>query len=341
MMTVLQVAYPLAPVGPDAVGGAEQVLAALDRAVVEAGHRSLVVASAGSRVRGELLATRAHEGPFDEDATQSARARHRRAIVDAIETRAPDVVHLHGVDFPAYAPPPGTPALATLHLPPSFYPPEAFTSHVRVCCVSTAQQRQMPPDRATLPTIPNGVDLERFRPTTRKGDHVLVMGRICPEKGLHLALDAAREAGVRVVLAGECFPYPSHRAYFDDEIAPRLGPNVDWIGAIGGEEKVNLISSARALLVPSLVAETSSLVAMEALACATPVIAFPAGALPEIVEDGVTGLLVRDVPQMAAAIAAIEAIDPAACRAAAEARFSLVQTATRYLEVYERLARHA
>jgi glycosyltransferase involved in cell wall biosynthesis len=168
----------------------------------------------------------------------------------------------------------------------------------------------------------------------------VVVGRICPDKGIHLAIEAARAAGARLALAGECFPYPAHLAYLETEIAPRLGGTIEYVGALGGDEKVQLLASARALLVPSLVAETSSLVAMEALACGTPVIAFPSGALPEVVDDGVTGLIVSDVASMAAAICDIERIDPRACRAAAEARFSLAPTTARYLEVYTRLARH-
>ena len=104
----------------------------------------------------------------------------------------------------------------------------------------------------------------------------MALGRICPEKGYHIALDAAARAGVPMVLAGEVFRYPAHEQYFRDEIAPRLDASRRFIGPVGLHRKRRLLSEARCLLAPSLAPETSSLVAMEALACGTPVIAFPA-----------------------------------------------------------------
>ena len=120
-LTVLSVAYPFAPVSPDAVGGAEQVLSALDRALVEAGHRSLVLACEGSAVAGTLLAVTAEPGPIDETARQRGWTRHRAAIGDALDRHAVDIVHLHGIDYAAYLPASG-PTLVTLHLPLDWYP---------------------------------------------------------------------------------------------------------------------------------------------------------------------------------------------------------------------------
>ena len=116
MLRVLSVAYPFAPVGPDAAGGAEQVLAAIDAALVRAGHQSLVVAREDSRVAGTLLPIARTEGPVDTAAHHFAHESVRRTIRDTLERRPVDLVHLHGVDFFRYLPPPGVPALATLHL---------------------------------------------------------------------------------------------------------------------------------------------------------------------------------------------------------------------------------
>lgn len=111
MLTVLSVAYPLARVGPDAVGGAEQVLGRLDRALVEAGHRSVVVACEGSEVAGELLATPEAGGALDEATRAEARRRHADAVRAALARYAVDLVHMHGVDFHAYLPPAGVPTI--------------------------------------------------------------------------------------------------------------------------------------------------------------------------------------------------------------------------------------
>ncbi len=118
-LTVLTVAYPLAPVRPDVAGGAEQVALSLDRGLVEAGHRSLVIARAGSQVQGELIEIPAEQPPFDEPAAKRARGATAQAIAATLEREAVDLVHLHGMDFLDYLPPSGPPALVTLHLPPS------------------------------------------------------------------------------------------------------------------------------------------------------------------------------------------------------------------------------
>ena len=126
-LTVLNVAYPLAAAGPDAVGGAEQILAALDSALVRAGHDSIVIACEGSSAAGRLLAVPAERGVLDDAARERAQARHREAIAAARRRYEVDVVHLHGIDFDAYLPADG-PTLVTLHLPLDWYKPEALRS---------------------------------------------------------------------------------------------------------------------------------------------------------------------------------------------------------------------
>ncbi len=343
-LTVLSVAYPLAPVGPDAVGGAEQVVGALDRALVAAGHRSLVVACEGSVVAGRHFAVPASPPgqPIDDVAAARAQAAARARIAEAMTAETVDVVHMHGLDYDRYLPPPGPPLLATLHLPPSWYSPGGLAPPRPaswIHAVSASQGVAMPESPWTLPPIPNGVDLDRLAaPALTKRGYALMLTRICPEKGVHLALDAAHAADVPLLIGGEVFPYPAHQAYFETEIRPRLDRRRRYLGPLGFARKRRLLAAARCLLAPSLAPETSSLVAMEAAACGAPVIAFRAGALPEIVEHGRTGLLVDDAAGLAAAIIQVGVIDPAACRAAARRRFSHQQMAAAYIERYHRLA---
>lgn len=353
-LSVLSVGYPFVPVGPDAVGGSEQVLSALDRALIAAGHRSIVVACAGSEVAGELVPVPAvGDTPIDERLRHSQHSAARACIEDVLRRRAIDLVHLHGLDFADYLPAADVPVLATLHLPPEWYPPQAIAPQrpgTRINCVSATQHRALLARLQSngaqanstpgwvLPPIGNGVDLEGLgaEPQSRRC-YALMLGRICPEKGQHLAIDAARSAGVPLLLAGQMFQYADHIAYVEAEIRPRLGKGVRLIGPVRFARKRRLLSRARCLLLPSLAPETSSLVAMEAAACGTPVIAFGVGALPEIVEHGRTGFLVQDVAEMAAAIGRVDAIHPDYCRAVASRRFSLARTLAAYLNLYRAL----
>jgi glycosyltransferase involved in cell wall biosynthesis len=171
-----------------------------------------------------------------------------------------------------------------------------------------------------------------------KRSFAIALGRICPEKGFHIAIYAAKRADIPLLLAGDIFAYETHQRYFREEIVPRLDGQRRFIGPIGLRRKRRLLAAARCLLIPSLVSETSSLVAMESLACGTPVIAFPAGALPEIIEHGRTGFLVRDAHEMAAAIRLANTLDAKACRQVAESRFSAERMCRQYSEAYQRIA---
>jgi glycosyltransferase involved in cell wall biosynthesis len=186
-----------------------------------------------------------------------------------------------------------------------------------------------------LPSIENGVPIpDTLQP---KGDFALNLGRICREKGTHEALDAARSAGTRLLVAGGVFPYPEHRRYWRDVVRPRLDGARRWIGRIAGKRKKMLLGRAKCVLIPSRAPETSSLVAMEALAAGTPVIAYPNGALPDIVEHGRTGFIVDGPEEMALAIHAANDLDPLVCRAAANERFPLARMTSAYLAQYAKL----
>lgn len=339
-LTVLSVAFPFAPVDDDPVGGAEQVLSRLDRALVAAGHASVVIAAAGSRVAGTLVPLPAMHGEIDDTARRRT-YRHVRAATDAVlASRRVDLVHLHGIDFAACLPPPGVPVLVTLHLPLAWYDADALRPRrprTWLVPVSHSQARGAPAGAVLLPPIANGVDVDAF-PRLRKRGFALALGRLCPEKGFDDALDAARAADVPLLLTGEAFAWPEHRRHVERDIRPRLDAARRWIGPVRGARKRRLLAAARCVLVPSRVAETSSLVAMEALAAGTPVIARRIGALPDIVEHDVTGWLVDDVDGMAQAIARSDRIDPQACRLAARRRFDVAGTVADYLALYERLA---
>ena len=346
MTTVLSIAYPFAPVGPNLVGGAEQILWDLDKALVAAGDRSLVVACEGSRPAGRLFAVPLPKcGMLDEADRVWCREQFHDAVNRALASGRVDVVHVHSMDLYEYEFPPEVPLLITLHLAIDRCALEAmgrYRDRARFCYVSNSQRRAGLATFGDAPVIENGVEIRPSDLEWKKSDFALVMGRICPEKNAHSALEAGTRARVRVIIGGQVYPYRTHQQYFEEKIGPQLEKSSSRVvhqfaGPLSPERRRQLLAEAKCLLHPTLAPETSSLVAMEALAAGTPVIAYRSGALTEIIEDGVTGFLVNDVDEMADAIRKVDAISPAACREAAEKRFSRRRMIERYFELYRRI----
>jgi len=339
-LSVLSVAYPLAKVSPETAGGAEQILLTIDRALVRRGDRSLVIAAAGSQCSGLLIPVRIPAGELDENAKLKARDSFKEAIARVLRSHPVDIIHMHGLDFYEYLEPTDVPIVVTLHLPLAWYSArmlKAFCNKAQLVAVSRTQAASAPSGLKLHATIPNGIELGDFLPNRKRGRYALILGRICPEKGIHLALDAAERAGVPVVLAGKVFEYPEHREYFDRVIRPRLSRSIRFVGAVGKNRKSQLLVGARCVLLASQADETSSLVAMEALASGTPVIAWRKGALAEILTDGKTGWLVSSLEEMTEAIGQTTEISSAECRHEAELRFSSEKMVSDYLSLYRSL----
>jgi glycosyltransferase involved in cell wall biosynthesis len=317
-------------------------LTTLDRALVGAGHRSIVVACQGSRTAGSLMTVPRVTGELNEASVGAARSRAGKAILAALQRWPVDVVHMHGVDFHCYLPPPGPPVLATLHLPIEWYPLEALAPRrpaTFLNCVSRAQHASAAGVAGLIAPIENGVELPAASDSAAKADFALMLCRICPEKGVHIAIEAAKRARVPLLIGGEVFRYRAHERYFATQIKPRLDHLRCFIGPVGKGCKARLLEQARCLVVASTVAETSSLVAREALAAGTPVVALASPALADLIEHGKTGYLVDNEPAMAEAIVNAAKLSPENCRRAARDRFSADEMKTRYLELYGLLAK--
>jgi glycosyltransferase involved in cell wall biosynthesis len=336
-MTVLSVAYPLLPVGSDSGGGAEQILSLVEQGLVNAGHRSVVIAAKGSKTAGELIEGSVTEGEITDDVRQEAQRVHLTCIQKALERYPIDLIHFHGLDFYSYLPEQTAPMLATLHLPVSFYPAWIFDcERVQLNCVSNAQANSVPSPRKP-PVVSNGVDTGRFRGNSGKKEFLLVLTRICPEKGVHIALEVAHRLDLRLIIAGPVHPFRDHQIYFSERVQPLLDKKRQYVGPVGSDTKVALLAGARCLLIPSLVAETSSLVAMEAISSGTAVIAFRSGALPEVVEHGETGFIVDCQDQMMNAVQRTDEISPETCRSIAKRRFDASRMVDDYVELYKRI----
>jgi len=353
MARILYIAYPLLQVFDESAGGAEQILWTLEREMARGGTHTTVAASAGSRVSGELFST--GEPCTQADDYERRRIEHEGRVAGFVRQSARegnpfDLIHDMSGSFWRRAAEIDVPVLATLHLPRSFYPAGSFfdvPANVSFNCVSDSQARSFTDINALAGVVPNGIALDCFaggdaalmNDRGRKG--LLWLGRICEEKAPHLALEIAACAGMSITIAGQVYPFSYHQQYFAREVAPRLRsiPNASFISTPPAELKRRVLREAQALLITSLAQETSSLVAMEAAASGTPVIAFRRGALPEVVREGVTGFLVENGHQAMLALQKVSGISRKACVQYAQKNFSAVKMAERYSELYERLVR--
>lgn len=352
MTRILYVSYPLLQLHDESAGGAEQILWTLEREIARGGaHITTVAASAGSRVSGELFST--GNPCIEPDDYERRRAEHEDRVVEFVRRRARegnafDLIHDHSGSFWQRAAEIDTPVLATLHLPRSFYPEGSFDDvpdNVIFNCVSDSQARSFADLNALAGVIPNGIALDCFGAgddavTDNGREGLLWLGRVCEEKAPHLALEIAAHTGCPITLAGQVYPFSYHQRYFEREVLPRLRsiPNARFISAPPAELKRSLLRESQALLITSLAEETSSLVAMEAAASGTPVVAFRKGALVEVVREGATGFLVEDVAQAVLALKKISVICQKTCVHHAQKNFSAVKMAEKYSELYERLA---
>jgi len=351
-MRILYIAYPLLTVSQESAGGAEQVLWTLEREMARRGVKTTVAASAGSLVAGQLFATgepcrslddyRRRNQEHEENILQFVHGRER-------EGRPFELVHDMSGSFWPRAAEVQAPLLATLHLPRHFYSPEIFANiPPNVCfnCVSQSQASSFAGLEALQGVVTNGIALGQFGPVS--GLHVqphsgrsslLWLGRICEEKAPHLALEVAGRAGAPITIAGHVYPFSYHRQYFDREVAPRLKrmAKATFVESPSAETRHRLLREAHAVLITSQVEETSSLVAMEAAASGTPVIALARGALPEVIADAMTGFLVNDVEEAVRALQRLGEIDRETCVRHARDHFSSAAMADGYAALYAKI----
>ena len=334
-------APPWIPVPPPGYGGIEEVVRLLCNGLTDAGHDVTLFAPPGSKSRADVVAVLEDTFPDEIQKAQFEVDHVARAFAEieaAGERGEPyDVIHDHvGHTALAMADRVSVPLVHTLHGPFDERATCFYAEHGHKACIVAISQAQLddaPPAMGGGRVVHNPIDCDEWPYRAEKDDFLLWIGRMSPDKGPHRAITAAREAGAPLVLAGPV--QPGQETFFAEEVEPQLGDDgIDYVGEADGERKRDLYQRARALLMPIRWPEPFGLVMVEALACGTPVIAFPEGSAPELVQDGKTGFVVDDEHAMADAVRRLGEIEPAACRESCEERFGVPAVVRAYEDVY-------
>ena len=333
-MTDLRVAI-LAPVAwrvpPRHYGPWEQFASLLAEGLVARGVDVTLFASGDSLTAGRLASVVARG--YEEDPEAEAKVSECLHIAHAFERAAEfDVIH-NSFDFLplTYSELVETPVLTTIHgfSSPRILPVyQRYNGRTAYVAISDADRH---PSLDYLATIHHGIDTDAFALHPSPGGYLLFFGRIHPDKGTVEAIEVAERTGIPLVLAG----IVQDERYFDELVAPRLdGDRIRYLGPVGPDERAELLGGARALLHLISFEEPFGYSVVEAMACGTPVLAFPRGSMPELIEDGATGLLVDDVAAAVAAVGRADGLDRAAIREHAVARFGIERMVDDYLDAY-------
>lgn len=342
-MKIAQVSPLYESVPPRLYGGTERVVSYLTEALVQAGHSVALFASGDSITSAELIAPCQRALRLDAKCTDEIA--YHMIMVDQVFRRASefDLIHFHidYLHFPLSIRE-RLPQVTTLHgrldlphLPPIY---RQFPG-MPVVSISNAQRAPLP-FASWQATVYHGLPVNLHRATETPGSYLAFVGRVSPEKRVDLAIEIAKRSGMPLRIAAKVDG--ADREYFTGQIKPLLDhPLIEYVGEIGEAEKSRFLGGARALLFPIDWPEPFGLAMIEAMACGTPVIAFRRGSVPEVIDHGVTGLIVQNVDEAARAVGQIEQLSRRRCREVFEERFSAPRMAQDYLAVYRRLrARH-
>lgn len=337
-MRIAQICPPWFSVPPAGYGGIEWVVALLADGLAERGHDVTLFASGGSVTKAKLVSEfeqppgGAMLGQVWFEAVQAVSAyKHRDQF---------DIIHDHcGIIGPSIgANIAGPPVVNTLHGPFTEQAKRYYrltSPPLHLVAISEAQ-RAFCPDLNYAGTVHNGIDLAQYPMRADKDDYLLFLGRINREKGPEIAVEVAARAGMKLKMAVK-MSEPFEQEYWREVIEPRLTGNEEILGEVTMDEKAALLAGARATLFPIQWPEPFGLVMTESMACGTPVLAFPYGAAPEVIVDGVTGYLPETIDDMVARVEQLDRIDPLECRAHVERNFGADKMVAGYERVFEQI----
>jgi glycosyltransferase involved in cell wall biosynthesis len=325
-------------VPPTGYGGIELVVSLLADGLVDAGHDVTLFASGDSLTKANLSYI-FEQAPSELIGRTLPEIRHALACYERADEF--DVINDHsGIPAAALGGAVQTPVLHTIHGPLDTHEAQhAYSAiaevspSVGLISISENQRRPMP-DLPWAATIPNAIDLSLYPCKPHRGDYLLFLGRFSPDKGAHRAIAVAMELGLPLKMAGKNRE-PKERQYYGEYVEPHVGHGgIEYLGEVTHGEKVELLQDARATLFPIEWEEPFGLVMIESMACGTPVIATRHGAVPEVIDDGRSGIIVGNYREMASALERADALDPMECRAYVEERFAPERMVGDYVAAY-------
>jgi glycosyltransferase involved in cell wall biosynthesis len=337
-MRIALIAPPFIPVPPPAYGGTELYIAHLAEALVARGHDVTVFANGESTVRCRIRAIYGQKQwplpPGDSGTLKNVD--HSVWAMHEGGTDPYDLVHVNdalAVPLSRFL---SKPVVHTLHHPHENALSELYARYPAVQYVAISDAQRSLESMPLLTTIRHGIRLQDYQMIERKQPYLAFLGRMAPVKGPHLAIAAARRAGIPLKLAGEI--QPVFQSYWDSMVAPHIdGRNVEFVGEASHDVKNELLGNASALLFPIQWHEPFGLVMIEAMACGTPVLALPGGAVREVVADGVSGWVCASVADMAQRACDLQ-ISGLSCRSYVEEHFSVEHMAASYEALYQACA---
>jgi len=339
-MKIAQIAPLAESVPPRLYGGTERVVSYLTEELVRLGHDVTLFASGDSQTSARLVACAPRALRLDPRVKDALP--HHLLMIERVRSRAHefDVLHFHieHVHLPLFRPF-ARKCVTTLHgrldlpdLPPLY----AEFDDMPLVSISDAQRRPLP-NAHWVATVYHGLaePVCPYNPAPR-GEYLAFLGRVSPEKGIERAIEIAKLSRMRLRIAAKVDR--TEENYWRSRIAPLVAdPLVDFIGEVGDAEKPAFLGNAAALLFPIDWPEPFGLAMIEAMSCGTPVIAWPHGSVPEVVEHGVTGFIVDSIEAAVSAVAEVRRLDRAQVRRRFDERFSAARMAHDYLAVYRNL----
>lgn len=305
---------------------------------VDLGHDVTLYASSDSKTKADLKGF----PPSDiakTDLPEAIVRHYTHALISKCYESAEkvDIIHSHFTLLSSfYAKLTKTPTVNSIHSPitDDIKPLLREYKDGKYISFSLSQRKQMP-ELNWVANIYHGIDTSLFSFNAEPQDYFLYLGRITEEKGIHYAIEAAKKAGVNLIIAGRSY---ATEGYWHKHLEPHIdGVKIRYVGEANQERKIELFRNAKGLLFPTQYDEVFGLVMIEAMSCGTPVIGWDKGSVPEVIQHGETGFVVNSVDEMVEAIQKIETIDRAACRKRVETFFSIEKMVQGYLNVYAKI----